>query len=317
MLNITEIYPIFWFAIFIFAFILTPLARTLATRHQIIDKPGKDSLKIHNVPIPLCGGLVIILCLLISFVLLFILGRVNPQEISFFSYMIICSFFIFSTGFWDDIKDINPIARLGIYAVIALFIVTAGIKLEIVPFNFFNILLTLFYIIGAINAFNVIDGMDGLCVGLSIIACLGFFMIGLMKGDALLIVMSSILTLSLLGVLPYNFYPARIFIGNAGSSLLGFLLGVMTVRATPSFPGYFDFFLPIFFVFIPIFDMAFAIIRRIIFNKPIFSGDRDHIYDLLLKRGWSQPKVWAALCGVQVLFVLAGLQILETVIKPC
>ena len=117
--------------------------------------------------------------------------------------------------------------------------------------------------------------------------------------------LSAVLFMSLLGFLPYNFHPARIFLGDAGSGFLGFMLGAMAIMATSKPYNMANFIAPILIICVPVLDMAFAILRRLIQRRPLFIGDRDHMYDLLLKKGWKQPKVWGIMCGIQV--VLAGI----------
>ncbi|MFH1678714.1 MAG: hypothetical protein ABH914_03750 [Candidatus Omnitrophota bacterium] len=128
-------------------------------------------------------------------------------------------------------------------------------------------------------------------------------------GNMLLTTMAVILFMSLLGFLPYNFHPARIFLGDAGSGFLGFMLGLMAVMATSKPYSIIKFIAPILVICVPVLDMAFAILRRAIRKRPLFIGDRDHIYDLLLKRGWSQPKVWGVLCIAQFVLVVAAVVI--------
>jgi len=115
--------------------------------------------------------------------------------------------------------------------------------------------------------------------------------------------------MTLLGFLPYNFHSAKIFLGDAGSGFLGFSLGTMAVMATSKPCEIANFIAAILVIGLPVFDMAFAILRRLIRRKPLFIGDRDHLYDLLLKKGWSQPKVWGVMCGVQLVLVAIALGI--------
>jgi UDP-GlcNAc:undecaprenyl-phosphate GlcNAc-1-phosphate transferase len=147
-----------------------------------------------------------------------------------------------------------------------------------------------------------------LCAGISLVACVGFFYLGLKEGNALLTGLSAILFMGLLGFLPYNFHPARIFLGDAGSGFLGFMMGIMAIMATSKQYNIANFIAPILVICVPVLDMAFAILRRLVRGKPLFVGDRDHMYDLLLNRNWSQPKVWCFMCGMQA--VMAGIVIL-------
>jgi UDP-GlcNAc:undecaprenyl-phosphate GlcNAc-1-phosphate transferase len=146
---------------------------------------------------------------------------------------------------------------------------------------------------------------------MSIISCIGFFCLGLMRGDPLLTLPAALLCMSLLGFLPYNFHPARIFLGDAGSGFLGFMLGVMAIAATKGPCTAVRFAAPIGIIGIPVCDMAFAVVRRIKRGKSLVAGDRDHLYDMLLKKGLSQPKVWWLLCATQAAMVAVALYLLR------
>jgi UDP-GlcNAc:undecaprenyl-phosphate/decaprenyl-phosphate GlcNAc-1-phosphate transferase len=175
--------------------------------------------------------------------------------------------------------------------------------MNFIPIWWIVIPFTIIYVAGAISAFNVTDGMDGLCAGISLISCIGYFFLGLKSGNVLLCSFSGILFMSLLGFLPYNFHPAKIFLGDAGSGFLGFMLGTMAVMATSRPYDIVNFIAVILVIGLPVFDIAFAILRRLFRRKPLFTGDRNHLYDLLLKKGWSQPKVWSVMCGIQSVLV--------------
>jgi len=291
---------------FVLALSMTPFVKRAAIHLGVVDKPGKDPLKIHEDAISLCGGMVLFICLIISLVTFLWKYTIGPNEFKAVVGILLGSMIIFFTGLRDDIKGMNPTFRLVIQILAGCILIYAGLGLSIVPFKLARILLALFYIVGAINAYNVIDGMDGLCVGVSMISSAGFLLLALIKGNVVMIILSSVICFSLLGILPYNAFPAKIFLGNAGSGLLGFLLGTLLIMSTMQPLSLSNFMLPVFFVAVPVLDMAFAILRRLYYRKPLFLGDRDHLYDLMLKRGWSQPKVWAIMCGLQIILVAIG-----------
>jgi len=218
---------------------------------------------------------------------------------------------VFGVGLWDDIKEVKPGTRLLVHMIAGVLVITAGVKISFIPMEWVAIPLTLLYIAGSINALNVTDGMDGLCAGMSLISCAGFFFLGFNELNQILMMLSSVLFMSLFGFLPYNFHPARIFLGDAGSGFLGFMLGLMAILATPKPFEIANFVTPILVIGVPVFDMAFAILRRLIRRKPLFMGDRDHLYDLLLRKGWSQPKVWGVMCSGQLALVATALGIIN------
>lgn len=300
---------------YIITLVITPVVRKLAFSNGFINEICGDPLKIHKKPIALLGGLAVAIATVFGILVWSWEPWVGSLELGVGSYstlkhILIGGILILSIGLWDDIKKVKPIVRLLAQVLAGVIILLSGIKVNFMPIKWIAVPFTLFYVAGAINALNVIDGMDGLCVGVSLVSCFGFFFLGIKGGNELLLILSAVLFMSLLGFLPYNFHPARIFLGNAGSNFLGFMLGTMAVIATDKPYNIAGFIAPILIVGMPVFDMAIAILRRAIRKKPLFMGDRDHIYDLLLKKGWSQPKVWSIVVGVQFLLVLIVLNII-------
>lgn len=266
-----------YLGIFIIALVTTPIVRKLALFSGVTDKPNGDPLKIHEKPVALLGGLAIFITMGIGIWILgvqFSIFKISEKQVL---GVILGGLLVFGIGLWDDIKGVKPIIRLLIQILAGIIVLLAGVRVNFIPILWITIPLTLFYIAGAINAFNVTDGMDGLCVGVSLISSVGFFFIGLRNKNIFLIVLSSTIFMSLLGFLPYNFHPAKIFLGDAGSGFLGFILGTMAVIV--AFKPYIitNFIASILVIFIPVLDMSFAILRRLLLGKPLFVGDRDHV----------------------------------------
>jgi len=292
---------------FIIALIITPIIRKFAFWKDFTDKVDGDPLKIHKQPVALLGGLAIAIAVAIG-IIISLWG----------DYALCCKevmgvavggLMIFGIGLWDDIRKVSPIFRFLTHILAGVVVLLAGLRINFIPIWWIIIPFTIFYVVGAINAFNVTDGMDGLCAGISLISCIGYFFLGLKSGNVLLYSLSGVLFMSVLGFLPYNLYPAKIFLGDAGSGFLGFMLGTMAVMATSKPYDIANFIAAILVIGLPVFDMAFAILRRLIRRKPLFIGDRDHLYDLSLKKGWSQPKVWGVMCGIQGILVIIGLAV--------
>lgn len=295
---------------FAIALVITPVIRRFALRKGFTDKASGDPLKIHREPVALLGGLGILGAVMVGFAVSGVRCSVSGVRLAVYGVgvrqvvgIMLGGLLVFGVGLWDDVKSVKPIVRLLVQVLAGVIVILAGIRVNFIPIAGIAIPLTLFYIVGAINAFNVIDGMDGLCAGISLVGCVGFFFLGLNSGNMFLMLLSSVLFMSLLGFLPYNFHPAKIFLGDAGSGFLGFMLGVMAVMATSKPYSMTKFIAPILVVSVPVLDMAFAILRRLIRKKVLFIGDRDHTYDLLLKKGMSQPKVWSVVCGAQLAMV--------------
>lgn len=294
-------------AIFIIALIGTPLIRKIALARGFTDDAGGDPLKIHRQTVALLGGLAIVIAVAVG-----IIGSLRGGFVLYRNEVIgiaVGGLMIFGIGLWDDIRKVSPVVRFLTHILAGVVILSVGLRMNFIPIWWVIIPFTIFYAAGAINAFNVTDGMDGLCTGIALISCIGYFFLGLKSGNVLLCSLSGILFMSLLGFLSYNFHPAKIFLGDAGSGFLGFMLGTMAVVATSKPYDIANFIAAILVIGVPVFDMALAILRRFIQRRSLFTGDRGHLYDLLLQKGWSQPKVWGVMCSGQLVLVAIALGI--------
>jgi len=284
---------------FVFSLILTPLARRLALATGRVAVP-KDN-RWHKKETALFGGISIF----ISFISVWFLAQYFLGWKVFgspFLPMIVCSIAVFLLGLADDLCDIDPQHKLAGQIIITAVLTFFGFRLDWTDFDTANIFLSIFWIVGITNAFNLLDNMDGLSAGIAFIA--GFFLflmhylnghIGLPVGPVLLI--SAIYLGSLLGFLIYNVYPASIFMGDAGSLFIGFVLACMTVISEPGrqMSGGAGHLLsviaiPVLMVFIPILDTGFVSFMRKLFRRPISQGGRDHSSHRMVAIGFSERK---------------------------
>jgi hypothetical protein len=166
---------------------------------------------------------------------------------------------------------------------------------------------TLLWVVGISNAFNLIDGLDGLATGASLFAALVMLGVSLVNGRTLVTVVSIALVGALIGFLRYNFNPASIFLGDSGALFIGFLLAALSVTGTQKASTVVAVAIPLMAFALPVIDTGFTIARRLVSGKPLFEGDREHIHHMLLERGWSQRRVAFALYGVCALFGLLAL----------
>lgn len=280
----------------------------IAKKFGIVDKSDGDPLKIHKISTPRFGGTAIVIAFIIGIIALkFGLPEIQFQIIQT-AGIIIAGAIIFFTGLCDDVKKIKPITRLILHLLSGLIIVLSGINLTLIPFALIGAVITILIIAYAINALNMIDGMDGLCAGLSIVSSFGFLIIGIHNANILLTTIAGFLLASLLGFLPYNFHVAKIFLGDAGSGLIGFLIGAMIIISIKT-NGWLDLIAAILIAGIPIIDMAVVMIRRKLYHQPLMAGDRTHIYDQLLVKGLSQRKVWLILIIAQIILTTGGVLI--------
>lgn len=268
---------------FLTSLILTHLMIKISKNMNIMDIPNERS--VHKKPTPLLGGIAIFLSFLFGFILF---GNQNPLMIS----ILIASFLILLLGISDDIKPIKARYKFVIHILVALIVVFyGGLKLTHVDifglslnFKWMSPYITILIIVGIINAVNLIDGLDGLCAGISSIYFLTIGVIALIlnKFNGLDIILSFIMLGSTLGFLVFNFPPAKIFMGDTGSTFLGLmisvimLLGFKTVTLT-------SLLIPLVLLILPITDTLFAIIRRALNKKPIGQADKEHIHHQLLK----------------------------------
>jgi len=210
-------------------------------------------------------------------------------------------------GIADDIVGISPRVKLLGQILVAGLLVMFGVKIsfltnpfggEMFSLSIIGIPLTIFWIVGVTNALNLVDGLDGLAGGLAAIASLTLAVIGWSNDQMLIVVPAVILSASIFGFLKYNFYPAKIFMGDSGSLFLGYMLAGLSVIGLTKGAAVVSVFVPILILGIPIFDTLYAIVRRFINNQPIFEADRGHIHHRLLAIGLSHRQTVVAIYGI-------------------
>lgn len=275
----------------------TPFIKKAAHYLNVVDIP-KDDRRVHKKPMPKLGGLAIY----ISFITMVILkkGPVNSTEMG----IIIGASIIVLGGFIDDKYNLRPRNKLIFQLVATLVIMCFGIRISVMtnPLSDFykyiiinqciSIPLTILWVVGVTNAFNLIDGLDGLSAGIAFIACVTMIVVSFLSGNAEpeVIVLTVALAGAILGFLPYNFNPASIFMGDAGSQLLGFLLSVIAIKGAIKSASAFVLAVPLLALGLPIYDTLFAIIRRKLNGKSITQPDKGHLHHRLLAMGLNQKQ---------------------------
>src|SRR6267378_6722389 len=280
----------------------TPLLRRLCERYRLVDEP-QDNRRVHLKAVPRLGGVAIFVSLLIPLSVLLLLNNV------------------LALGVYDDLNGANAVVKFaGLAGVAVLFYMLGGrIVTLAIPFvggvtlhPILGFLLTLIWIVGIANAFNLIDGVDGLASGAALFSSLVLLSVSLIQGRALVAVIALVLTGALAGFLRYNFNPASIFLGDSGSLLVGFVLAALSVQGSQKASTAVAVAIPILAFGLPMVDTSVAIARRFISGKPIFQGDREHIHHMLLERGWSQRRVVLVLYGVSALFGLLAMLLVNS-----
>lgn len=292
---------------FIVAFSATPIVKSFAFKIGAVDIP-KDNRRMHKRPIARLGGLAIITGFFIS--LLFSLISSNffhmGTSINFdirLVGMIIGSLIIAVMGIIDDIKTLSAKLKFPIQLVAAGIIAVTGTRIEFItnPFSvvgrsdlqpWSSYLLTILWIVGITNAINFIDGLDGLAAGVSSIALMSLFFVSVIRPnpDIATAVLAAMLAGATMGFLPYNFNPAKIFMGDTGSTFLGFILGTISIQGTYKQYTAIAVAVPLLVLALPLFDTIFAILRRIASGKSPMTADRGHLHHRLIDMGLTQKQ---------------------------
>ncbi|MGE5328173.1 MAG: glycosyltransferase family 4 protein [Deltaproteobacteria bacterium] len=297
---------------FTVAFFTTPLVRKLAFKIGAVDVP-KDERRMHNKPLARLGGLAIFIGFIVSILYIIIVNYIDTgitKLDSRFEGLLIGSFIIICIGIIDDARTLKPWVKMIFQVIAALIVVLSGITIEEItnPFSasgftalgFLAVPLTVIWIVGITNAINFIDGLDGLAAGVSSIAMLALLFISIFEQQYGVVSLIAALAGATLGFLPFNFNPAKIFMGDTGSNFLGFALAAVSVMGMMKSYATIAISVPLLILALPIFDTAFAILRRLFNGKPIMQADRGHLHHRLIDMGFSQKQT------VIVLYIISG-----------
>ncbi|NQT00136.1 MAG: undecaprenyl/decaprenyl-phosphate alpha-N-acetylglucosaminyl 1-phosphate transferase, partial [Candidatus Omnitrophica bacterium] len=271
---------------FLVAYCSTPVLRRLAVKFDILDRPNRR--KMHKHPVPLLGGLAIYLGLVSGLIL-------NQEAFGFLSNVLIGATIILVIGLIDDILGLSAQIRLIGQLLAALIMISSGIRLTFLPESLWGdateIILTLIWIVGITNALNYLDGIDGLAAGLSAISAFFLAIISYQTGQLGIGLVAVVLMASCLGFLPHNFKRAKVFLGDAGSTFLGFILAGIAVQGDWAEDNIVKLAVPILILAIPIFDMVLTTIMRIreakvsTFVEWLKYGGKDHFHHRLISLG--------------------------------
>jgi len=307
--------PSRWLFLFLFSFLLTflltPLARSLAWKFKILDVP--DERKIHKAAIPLLGGLAIYVSYIITLFLNFAFSRELKG-------VVLAGTLIFLVGLVDDIRKLPASWKLVAQIAAAAVLMGFGVKLDFLPNVWWGgageILLTVLWVIGLTNAVNFFDGMDGLAAGLIAISSLSFFLVGQTTSQIYLGFLAISLAGSCLGFLKYNFKPASIFLGDAGSTFIGFTIASLAVMggwATNDPKVALS--LPILVLSVFIFDMIYITVSRILtrrvknFREWIDYTGKDHLHHRILSLGFTEVQTVLVIYLISACLGLGGINL--------
>jgi len=225
---------------------------------------------------------------------------------------------IFLLGVYDDIRGVGPYFKFSIQGVAAVMLYMGGLRIVNIPVVFgehelpwfIGLPCTVLWVLAITNAFNLIDGLDGLAAGSALFSTLVAFVVALLNGPSLVTVMTIALAGAILGFLRYNFNPATIFLGDSGSLFIGFLLSALALKGAQKAPTIVAVAIPVVSFGLPILETTLSILRRLISGRPVFTADREHIHHKLLQHGMTHRQVVILLYGVSAIFALLSLFLL-------
>lgn len=314
------------------AFVVTPFSMRIAKKYGAIDVP--NDRRVNKKPMPRLGGIAVIAGFFVSTIYLLISMSIEGKLVLFEEDMLwlkLVGFFVGIiilgiTCFIDDTKGIHSLTKLIVQIVAALIVVACGIRIENFEIPFLNgqaelnivlsYIITVCWIVGVTNAINLIDGLDGLSSGISLISCISLLIIFTLNGSPLIaIVLITALGGAISGFLPYNFNPAKTFIGDTGSNFLGFSLAVISILGVAKTYTALVLIAPIIVLALPLFDTLFAIFRRIKNGKSlkaVFKADKGHLHHRLMQKGYTQKQAVFILYGITATFGMFAVVLLDS-----
>ena len=318
----TVIFLAVFFLSLLFAFVLTRFVRDFATAYGWVAVPTQER-QVHSSPLPRLGGVAIFISFSLSVAIAVALVWHNPRWQSAFSAktlltILVPASLVFLLGVYDDIHGVGPYFKFSIQAAAASMLFAGGLRIVDIPVLFGHHSLpwfaglpfTVLWVLAITNAFNLIDGLDGLAAGSALFSTLVAFVVALLNGPSLVTVMTIALAGAILGFLRYNFNPATIFLGDSGSLFIGFLLSALALEGAQKAPTIVAVAIPVVSFGLPILETSLSIIRRLISGRPVFTADREHIHHKLMQHGLTHRQVVILLYGVSAIFALLSLFLL-------
>ena len=295
------------------SFASTPMVKALACKVGAIDVP-KDNRRMHKVPIPRMGGLAIFLAFLLSVLVFADIDR-QMQGILLGSIMIVI------LGVLDDIMALKALPKLFVQIAAAGVAVWHGCTIQFVSnpnvfseatylnLGWLSIPITVLWIVGITNAVNLIDGLDGLACGVSTISAISMLVIALLVSESDVALVMAALVGACLGFMPYNKNPAKMFMGDTGSTFLGYILATISIQGLFKYYAIVSFAVPFLILGLPMFDTLFAIIRRLAHGQNPMAPDRGHIHHRLIDMGLNQKQAVAALYVISSILGLSAVML--------
>lgn len=311
-----------FFLSLLLAFVFTRCVRDFASRRGWVATPSQER-HLHSTPLPRLGGVAIFISFSLSLLVAATLASFIPSLHSALSLKTLFTILapatlVFLLGIYDDLYTAGPYPKFAVQAIAATVLYAGGLRILNIPVLFGQhqlpvfvaLPLTVLWVLAITNAFNLIDGLDGLAAGSALFSTLVAFVVGLLNGQFLITVMTIALAGAILGFLRYNFNPATIFLGDSGSLFIGFLLSALALAGAQKAPTIVAVAIPVVSFGLPILETALSILRRLISGRPVFTADREHIHHKLLQHGLTHRQVVIVLYGVSAIFALLSLFLL-------
>ncbi|HWW13805.1 MAG TPA: MraY family glycosyltransferase [Candidatus Dormibacteraeota bacterium] len=315
-----------FFAIFflslLLSFVLTRYVRDSASRRGWVNVPSQER-HLHSIPLPRLGGVAIFISFslamlaatLMASYIPYLHAAVSPKTLL---TILVPASLVFLLGVYDDLYSVGPYVKFAVQALAATMLFMGGLRILNIPVLFGNhelpwfvgLAFTILWVLAITNAFNLIDGLDGLAAGSALFSTLVAFVVALLNGNSLVTVMTIALAGAILGFLRYNFNPATIFLGDSGSLFIGFLLSALALAGAQKAPTIVAVAIPVVSFGLPILETSLSILRRLISGRPVFTADREHIHHKLLQHGLTHRQVVIVLYAVSAVFALLSLFLL-------
>ena len=271
---------------FILAVAGTPFARRAALRLGAVDRPA--GRKLHTTPMPLLGGLAVYAAVIGSLLLF-----PERKEVVQLAGIVVGASWVSLLGLWDDQRGLHPALKLIAQLAAGAVLITVGIQVALPLPDWANIALTLLWVVGITNAFNLLDNMDGLSSGVGAVAAACFLLMAAMNDQYLVSGLAAGVLGACLGVLVYNFNPATIFMGDSGSLFLGFVLAALGIKLRfPANTNWVTWMVPVLVLGVPVFDTTLVVVSRLRRGvNPFTTPGKDHVSHRLVRLGWTDREV--------------------------
>jgi UDP-GlcNAc:undecaprenyl-phosphate/decaprenyl-phosphate GlcNAc-1-phosphate transferase len=319
---LTPFYLVVFGSSIFFSFLLTWFIRNVAMGRGWVAPPIQER-DLHEIPLPRLGGMAIFLAFLMSVAVACLANLYFPKlgldaPIRTLLTIVIPATIVFLLGVYDDIFTVGPYVKFAVEGVAATMLFVGGLRILDLPLFFgarhfgwtIGLPLTILWVIGITNAFNLIDGLDGLAAGSALFSTLVVFCVAVFSNSSLVSLLSIALAGAILGFLKFNFNPATIFLGDCGSLFIGFMLSALALQGAEKSPTIVAVAIPVVSFGLPILETVLSVLRRLISGRPVFTADREHIHHKLLERGLSHRQVVIVLYAVSALFALLSLFLL-------